>query len=99
MTKRYETSKEDLEVVNSACSDQTVQDFSTKRLVVISVSVNLDKIQQSENVGTPTNEALDELIRLLGSDEFCSNTFRHMVKSRSDCRRITEDIVKKCMNR
>ena len=101
MTKRYETSKEDLEVVNSVSSEQTVQDISTKRLVVISVAVNLDKIQQSENenVGTPTNEALDELIRLLGSDEFCSTTFGDMVKSSSDCRRITEDIVKKCMNR
>ena len=99
MTKRYETSKEDVDVVNSASSEQTVEDISTKRLVVISVAVNLDKIQQSENVGTPTNEALDELTRLLGSDEFCSNTFGDMVKSRSDCRRITEDIVKKCMNR
>ena len=94
MTKRYDTSKVDVEVVNSASSEQTVQDISRKRLVVISVAVNLDKIQQSEDIGTPTNEALDELIRLLGSDEFCSNTFWDMVKSRSDCRRITEDVVK-----
>ena len=99
MTKRYETSKEDVDVVNSATSEQTAQGISTKRVVVIFVAVYLDKIQQSENVGTPTNEALDELIRLLRSDEFCSNTFGDMVKSRSDYRRITEDIVKTCMNR
>ena len=88
-----------MDVVNSASSEQTEQGIYTKRLVVISVAVNLDKIQQSENLGTPTNEALDELIRLLGSEEFCPSTFGDMVKSRSDCRRITEDIVKKCMNR
>ena len=45
MTKRYDTSKVDVDVVNSASSEQTVQDISKKRPVVISLAVNLDKIQ------------------------------------------------------
>ena len=88
-----------MDVDNSATSEQGMKDNTTKRLVVISVAVNFDKIQQSKGFGNATNEAVDELIRLLGSEHFCSNIFRDMIKSRSDCRTITEDVVKKCMNR
>ena len=100
MTERHDTSKEDAGADDSATSEQTIRDGSTKRLVVMSVAVNLDKIQQSKGSGNATTEAIDELIlRLLGSEQFCSVMFRNMIKSIGDCRTITEDVVNKCMRR
>ena len=84
---------------DSATSEQTIKDGSTKRLVVVSVAVNLDKIQQSEGNENATSEAIDELIRLLGSEQFCSVMFRNLIKSLGDCRTITKDVVNKCMRR
>ena len=99
MTERHDTSKEYAGADGTATSEQTIRDGSTKRLVVMSVAVNLDKIQQSDGNGNATTEAIDELIRLLGSEQFCSVMFRNMIKSIGDCRTITEDVVNKCMRR
>ena len=62
-----------------------------KRMMVISIAVTLEKIH--DVAGT---EAVKELIGILQHDQFSLKMFRDAIKSRDDCKKITDDFIKQC---
>ena len=65
-----------------------------QRLVVVSLAVSLEKMR-----GLSGNSATHEIIELLHNENFNLELFRTMVKSCSDCKRITADVIEQCKAR
>ena len=65
-----------------------------QRLVVVSLAVSLEKMRAVSG-----NSAPNEIIELLHNENFNLELFRTMVKSCSDCKKITADVIEQCKAR
>ena len=65
-----------------------------ERLLVVSVAITLEKLQDAGGA-----EVIEELIRVLHDEDFNIEMFRAMIRSREDCRVITEDVIKQSLGK
>ena len=66
----------------------------TKRVVVVSIAVTLEKIRYLTGSGL-----VSELISSLQNEECDANVIRSMISSWDDCRQLTEEVIKESMDR
>ena len=80
--------------VSGWTSREEEQEETTSRLLIMAIGVTMEKIQHITGPGL-----IEELIQLLHNEMFNVRVFKQMIRSREDCRSITESIISRCMER